>query len=37
MFVRVENTLATVLNEVLEQQVEEAMQALSEGPERLYG
>jgi hypothetical protein len=37
MFVRMEKILATVLNDVLGQQVEEAMQALSEGPEGLYG
>ena len=36
-FVRMEKILATVLNEALGQQVEEAMQALSEGPEGLYG
>lgn len=37
MFVRMEKILATVLHEVLRQQVGEAMDALSEGPEGLYG
>jgi len=37
MFVRIEKILATVLHEVLRQQVGETMDALSEGPEGLYG
>ena len=37
MFVRMEKILATVLHEVLRQQVGETMEALSEGPEGLYG
>ena len=37
MFVRMEKILVTVLHEVLKQQVGETMEALSEGPEGLYG
>jgi hypothetical protein len=36
MFVRTEKILATVLNEVLRQQLEETMEVLSGGPEGLY-
>ncbi len=36
-FVRMEKILAVVLHEVLKQQVGETMEALSEGPEGLYG
>lgn len=37
MFVRMEKILVTVLHEALKQQVGETMEALSEGPEGLYG
>jgi hypothetical protein len=37
MFVRMEKILTAVLYEVLRQQVGETMNALSEGPEGLYG
>jgi hypothetical protein len=37
VFVRTEKLLATVLREVLRQQVEETMNILSDGPESLYG
>ena len=37
MFVRMEKILVTVLHEALKQQAEETMEALSEGPEGLYG
>lgn len=37
MFVRMEKILVTVLHEVLKQQAEETIDALSEGPEGFYG
>jgi len=37
MFVRMEKILATVLHKALKQQVGETMDALSEGPDGLYG
>lgn len=37
IFVRIEKILATVLHQVLRQQVEETMDVLSEGPEDFYG
>ena len=37
VFVRMEKILAAVLHRVLAQQVEETMDALSEGPEGFYG
>ena len=37
MFVRMEKILVTVLHVALKQQAEETMEALSEGPEGLYG
>jgi hypothetical protein len=37
MFVFIEKVLVTVLHEVLKQQAEETMVALSEGPEGFYG
>jgi hypothetical protein len=37
MWVRMEKILAVVLNEAYRQQVEETMDALSEGPESFYG
>ena len=36
MAVRIEKVIAAVLHEAREQQVEEAMETLSEGPEGLY-
>ena len=37
MFVRMEKILVTVLHEALKRQAEKTMEALSEGPEGLYG
>ncbi len=37
VFIRMEKILATVLHEVLRQQVAETMDAISEGPEGFYG
>ena len=37
MAVRMEKTIATVLHEAYGRQLEETMDALSEGPEGLYG
>ncbi len=37
MWVRMEKIIATVLHEAHERQVEEAMDALEEGPESFYG
>lgn len=37
MWVRMEKILAMVLHETYNKQVEEAMEALSEGPESFYG
>jgi hypothetical protein len=37
MFVHIEKILVTVLHEVLKQQAQETMGALSEGPEAFYG